>query len=97
VVGGDTCPRPKPFPDPLLHAAAAMGVAPMNTLYVGDDVRDVQAARAAGMPVVVAGYGYLGDGIPPSQWGADAVLDSPAGIGAWIRANAARQAPGDSR
>lgn len=96
VVGGDTCPRPKPFPDPLLHAAAAMGVAPMNTLYVGDDLRDVQAARAAGMPVVVAGYGYLGDGTPPGLWGADAVVDSPAGIGEWIRANAGRQAAGDT-
>src|SRR5439155_3687103 len=62
VVGGDTCPRAKPFPDPLLFAARAMGVAPEQTLYVGDDERDVQAARAAGMPVVVAGYGYLGDG-----------------------------------
>lgn len=94
LVGGDSCPRPKPFPDPLLHAAATLGVAPMNTLYVGDDVRDVQAARAAGMPVVVAGYGYLGDGMPPSQWGADAVLDSPAGIGEWIRANAGRRTAG---
>jgi phosphoglycolate phosphatase len=95
VVGGDTCPRPKPFPDPLLHAAATMSVAPMNTLYVGDDVRDVQAARAAGMPVVVAGYGYLGDGAPPSLWGADAVVDSPAGIGEWIRARAARPVAGE--
>jgi phosphoglycolate phosphatase len=94
VVGGDTCPRPKPFPDPLLHAAATIGVAPMNTLYVGDDVRDVQAARAAGMAVVVAGYGYLGDGSPPSLWGADAVVDSPAGIGEWIRANTGRDARG---
>jgi phosphoglycolate phosphatase len=97
VVGGDTCPRPKPFPDPLLHAAAMMGVAPRNTLYVGDDLRDVQAARAAGMPVVVAGYGYLGDGTPPSLWGAEAVVDSPAGIGEWIRANAGRQAAGETR
>ena len=96
LVGGDTCPRPKPFPDPLLHAAASMGVAPMNTLYVGDDVRDVQAARAAGMPVVVAGYGYLGDGSPPALWGADAVVDSPAGIGEWIRARAERAAAGET-
>jgi phosphoglycolate phosphatase len=88
IVGGDTCARPKPFPDPLLHAAATLGIAPMSTLYVGDDVRDVQAARAAGMPVIVAGYGYLGDGQPPMFWGADAVLDSPAGIGEWIRAAA---------
>jgi N-acetyl-D-muramate 6-phosphate phosphatase len=84
VIGGDTCPRPKPFPDPLLFAAASMGVAPMRTLYVGDDERDVQAARAAGMPVVVAGYGYLGDGPPPSLWNSDGVLNSPAELEAWI-------------
>jgi N-acetyl-D-muramate 6-phosphate phosphatase len=91
VVGGDTCKRAKPFPDPLLHAARILGVAPENTLYVGDDERDVQAARAAGMPVLVAGYGYLGDGPAPSLWNADAVVDSPAGIEAWIsdRAKAA--------
>jgi len=85
IVGGDTCARAKPFPDPLLHAVATMGVAPMNTIYVGDDERDVQAARAAGMPVVAAAYGYLGDGPPPSLWGADAVVNSPAALHAWIR------------
>ena len=84
VVGGDTCPRAKPFPDPLLFAAEAMGVAPKRTLYVGDDERDVQAARAAGMPVVIAGYGYLGDGPPPALWQADAICESPAALGAWI-------------
>ena len=84
IVGGDTTPRPKPSPDPLLHAALALKVAPMRTLYVGDDERDVQAARAAGMKVVVAGYGYLGDGSPPSLWGADAILDSPLAIADWL-------------
>ena len=84
VVSGDTTPRRKPFPDPLLHAAATMRVEPSRTLYVGDDERDVRAARAAGMPVVVAGYGYLGDGAPPAQWGADAVLDSCPALHAWI-------------
>ncbi len=85
VVGGDTCPRPKPFPDPLLYAAASMGIAPMRILYIGDDARDVQAARAAGMPVIVAGYGYLGDGPPPSAWGADAIVESVPEIDAWMR------------
>ena len=84
IVGGDTCARAKPFPDPLLHAAATMRVEPSRTLYVGDDERDVRVARAAGMPVVVAGYGYLGDGAPPAQWGADAVLDSCPALHAWI-------------
>jgi N-acetyl-D-muramate 6-phosphate phosphatase len=84
LVGGDTCPRPKPFPDPLLFAAERLGVAPARTLYVGDDVRDVQAARAAGMPVLVAGYGYLGDGPPAGEWGADAVVQTVDGIGQWL-------------
>jgi N-acetyl-D-muramate 6-phosphate phosphatase len=89
VIGGDTCARAKPFPDPLLHAAETLGVPPPSTLYVGDDERDVQAARAAGMPVLVAGYGYLGEGTPPAAWGADAVIDSPLEIGDWIRERAA--------
>lgn len=90
VIGGDTCARAKPFPDSLLHAAATMGVDPARTLYVGDDERDVRAARAAGMPVVVAGYGYLGDGPPPSLWGADAVVDSCPALHDWIVAAIAR-------
>jgi phosphoglycolate phosphatase len=59
-------------------------VQPARTLYVGDDKRDVTAARAAGMPVVVAAYGYLGDQDPPSLWGADAVLDSPDAVLQWL-------------
>ena len=91
VIGGDTCARAKPFPDPLLFAASSMGVAPAATLYVGDDERDVQAARAAGMPVVVAGYGYLG-GTAPTLWKADAILDSPAHLDAWIHDARGRRA-----
>jgi phosphoglycolate phosphatase len=85
IVGGDTCARAKPFPDPLLHAAGQMGIAPPHIVYVGDDERDVVAARAAGMPSLVAGYGYIGDGPPPILWGAEAIVDSPSGILGWIR------------
>jgi phosphoglycolate phosphatase len=87
IVGGDTCPRPKPYPDPLLHAAKAINVDPARTLYVGDDERDVQAARAAGMPVLAAGYGYLGDGPLPEAWNADGVVGSVEEIGKWIGDN----------
>ena len=92
VVGGDTCPRPKPFPDSLLHAASVLGVAPARALYIGDDERDVQAARAAGMPVIVAGYGYLGENRAPALWGADAIMQSVAEIEAWVRDRSAERA-----
>jgi phosphoglycolate phosphatase len=80
VVGGDTTGRAKPHPDPLLHAAQRVGLDPTRCLYVGDDLRDVQAARAAGMPVLAAAYGYLGVDGDPHAWGADAVIDHPLEI-----------------
>jgi phosphoglycolate phosphatase len=86
IVGGDTCARAKPFPDPLIFAAQRLQVAAPQALYVGDDQRDVQAARAAGMPVLVAGYGYLGDGPPADTWGADAIVESVGAIGRWLDA-----------
>jgi len=91
VVGGDTCARAKPHPDPLLYAANELQVVPQDTLYVGDDERDVQAARAAGMSVLVAGYGYLGDGAPPILWGADGIVETPAGVRDWILQHAAQE------
>ena len=80
VVSGDTTAKPKPAPDPLLHAAQVMRIAAAACLYVGDDLRDVQGARAAGMPVIAAGWGYLGEGGDPASWGADAVLAHPAEV-----------------
>ncbi len=77
IVCGDTTARIKPHPDPLLHAAALLALAPSACLYVGDDLRDVQAARAAGMGVAAAAWGYLGEGGDPDAWGADAVIAHP--------------------
>ncbi|HEX7811142.1 MAG TPA: phosphoglycolate phosphatase [Burkholderiales bacterium] len=76
VICGDTTPHPKPHPAPLLAAAGKLGLPPARCLYVGDDERDVQAGQAAGMPVIVARYGYLGNGKPPEAWGADGYIDS---------------------
>ena len=86
VVGGDTTARAKPHPDPLLHAAAALGLPPSDCLYVGDDLRDVQAARAAGMPVLAARYGYLGDGGSIESWQADAIIEHPREVLDFLRA-----------
>jgi N-acetyl-D-muramate 6-phosphate phosphatase len=84
VVCGDTTPHSKPHPEPLWHAARAMGLAPEGVVYVGDDLRDAQAAKAAGMAMVVAEWGYLGAGEPAHSWGADVLLDAPNQLPAWL-------------
>jgi phosphoglycolate phosphatase len=80
VVGGDTTPHPKPHPAPLLEAARQVGVKPIECLYVGDDLRDVQAGKAAGMPTVAALYGYLGSHGDVASWGADERIDTPLAL-----------------
>lgn len=87
VVCGDTTPHAKPHPAPLLEAARRLDVAPARCLYVGDDERDILAARAAGMRSVAAAYGYLGLEKPPEQWGADVVVNSPGELLQWLRAS----------
>jgi 2-phosphoglycolate phosphatase len=85
LIAGDTTPHAKPHPAPLLEGARQLGVAPAQCVYVGDDLRDVQAGRAAGMLTVAAGWGYLGQGDPIVDWGADAVLHSPAELLHWLQ------------
>jgi N-acetyl-D-muramate 6-phosphate phosphatase len=79
VVAGDTTPHPKPHPAPLLEAARQVGVRPIECIYVGDDLRDVQAGRAAGMGTVAATYGYLGC-TNVREWGADLEIASPLAL-----------------
>lgn len=68
LVGGDTLPQRKPSPEPLWHACAALGIAPADCVYVGDDERDALAAQAAGMPAVVALWGYRQAHEDPFAW-----------------------------
>jgi phosphoglycolate phosphatase len=84
VVCGDTTPHSKPHPAPLLAAAEALGLAPHELAYVGDDLRDVQAARAAGMAMVIATWGYLGFGEPVEAWGGDVLARDPADVLRWV-------------
>lgn len=80
LVCGDTAARPKPAPDPLLYACDQIGASPGQCIYVGDDIRDIQSAQAAGMPASVAGWGYLGSDTPPQEWGADTILEHPLAL-----------------
>ena len=85
VICGDTTPHAKPHPEPLFEAARRIGIAPADIAYVGDDHRDALAARAAGMPMLAAAWGYLGQGEPIDAWGADAKMNSPAEVLNWLR------------
>ena len=78
IVCGDTTPHSKPHPGPLLEAMRQLCVQSRDCLYVGDDVRDMQAGRAAGVATVAASYGYLGPDADIARWPADAVIDRPA-------------------
>lgn len=78
VICGDTTAHSKPHPEPLLEAARRLALDPSQCMYVGDDLRDVQAGRAAGMATVAAAWGYLGVGEPIDAWGADHLIRSPA-------------------
>jgi len=84
LIGGDSTPHAKPHPAPLLEAARRIGLAPSQCAYVGDDLRDVQAGRAAGMTTLVAAWGYLGAGEPIGTWGADLVIDTPDALLQWL-------------
>ena len=77
LVGGDSLPVRKPDPLPLLHAAQLLGVAVRDCVYVGDDERDIIAARAAGMRSMIALWGYRPDGDDPLRWGGDALVERP--------------------
>ncbi|MFC7517123.1 HAD family hydrolase [Herbaspirillum sp. GCM10030257] len=84
IVSGDTTPHSKPHPAPLLEAARRLGLPPEQCWYVGDDLRDVQAGRAAGMRTVAASWGYCGH-VEPETWEADAIAASPLEVCDLIR------------
>jgi N-acetyl-D-muramate 6-phosphate phosphatase len=77
LVSGDTCAHAKPHPEPLLYAAKIIGVKPQNCLYLGDDKRDIDAGRAAGMKSLIALFGYIDPQADLETWQADAAISTP--------------------
>ena len=75
VVGGDDTERQKPAPDPLLHALALLGAAPVDAAYVGDSPFDMQAARAGGLYAVGVSWGRIHN--RDALLDADVVVDTP--------------------
>jgi len=86
VVGGDSTPHLKPHPASLLLAAKQLALEPRDCCYLGDDLRDIQAAKAAGMYSVAVEYGYHGaDNGAPSAWQAEAVIGNPLELVSHLR------------
>ena len=89
LVGGDTLPVRKPDPLPLLHAAQQLGLGADDCVYVGDDERDILAARAARMPSIAALWGYRLHDDDPATWQADVSAATPRALldpAAWPQA-----------
>lgn len=76
IIGGDSTPHFKPHPAPLLAACKTIREQADACIYVGDDLRDVEAGRAAGMKTAAVKWGYLNGG-KPETWNADWLIDLP--------------------
>jgi phosphoglycolate phosphatase len=84
VLSGDSLPLRKPDPLPLLSAARELGIEPARCLYLGDALRDAQAARAAHMVALGASFGYIAAHEDVTQWPVDAWIDEPLELLAWV-------------
>jgi N-acetyl-D-muramate 6-phosphate phosphatase len=84
LISGDTCSHPKPHPEPMFKASETIGVAPAMCLYVGDDVRDMQAANASGMRGIIANYGYVGADASVENWNAFGSINKPTELLAYL-------------
>lgn len=82
VISGDTLAKNKPDPLPMTTACDIINTAPCNTLYIGDAARDIEAANNAGMPSIVALFGYIDD--DPSQWGTPHMIQHASEIADYL-------------
>lgn len=76
VICPEQVTQPKPSPEGLLLAAEKFNVNPEACIYVGDHLRDIQAANQANMFSIAAAYGYIGKNTDINQWQADITVDS---------------------
>jgi len=84
LIGAGVAAHAKPAPHPLRLAASLLGVAPARTWYIGDDHRDMVAARAANMAAIAAGWGYIPPDTHVDHWDADAITATPTELAALV-------------
>ena len=85
VVCGDTCPRRKPDPDPVLHACQLLGADPVHSLAIGESINDALAARAAGCKVLAVPYGY-NEGLDVRTLDVDGIVATILEAADWAKA-----------
>lgn len=83
VLGGDSLPQRKPDPAPLLRAIDSLGGSPNGALMVGDSQIDIEAARAAGIPVAAVAWGFTSRDVLASA-SPDLLAEDAATLGEWI-------------
>jgi 2-phosphoglycolate phosphatase len=84
LICGDTLSTYKPHPEPILQACQLLQADPLRSLYVGDAITDIVAAKAAGTKAIAALYGYIGNHEDPYTWEADGYLQQPIDLMAWL-------------
>ena len=84
LISGDTCAHAKPHPEPMLKACELIGILPEHCLYLGDDLRDMQAANAANMHGIIANYGYVGSDATVANWNARGSVNKPTELLAYL-------------
>ena len=80
IVSGDTLDERKPHPAPILHACQQTGSKAAECIYIGDAERDIEAGNRAGMPSIIALFGYIAESDTPDDWGAHASINHPKEI-----------------
>ncbi len=78
VVCGDTLSRGKPDPAPVLFACEQLETDPVDTLFAGDDIRDLQAGKAAGSMTAAVLYGYGSHEFNDSHLNGSLTIELPA-------------------
>ena len=80
IVSGDTLEQRKPHPAPILHACKQAGSETNECIYIGDAERDIEAGNRAGMPSIIALFGYIAESDTPDDWGAHSSINHPQEI-----------------
>ena len=81
LVCGDTTNKLKPDPEPINYALSYLKTKnSKKSFYIGDSIKDIKAAKSAGISSIACTYGYIADDVQPRNWNADFYVDNALDI-----------------